>query len=67
MSIAGQIESGEFLDLDGLSVKYAFVAGDEWNIANGENEGQSPYCFKSIFNSSTGVSKKMAWNHPFDI
>ena len=39
ISIAGQIESGEFLNLDGLSVKYAFVAGDEWNIANGESEG----------------------------
>lgn len=32
----GQIEFGEFLDLDGLSIKYHFVAGEDWNIADGK-------------------------------
>ena len=30
VSVSGQIEFGEFLDLDGLAIKYAFVYGDDW-------------------------------------
>ena len=36
VSIAGQIEFGDFLELDGLAVKYDFVAGGDWNLASGQ-------------------------------
>ena len=39
VAISGQIEYGTFMDMDGLQVKYAFVAGDDWKIASGEEEG----------------------------
>ena len=39
VSISGQIEYGNFLDMDGLQVKYAFVTGDDWKLASGEIEG----------------------------
>ena len=40
VGIAGQIEYGDFLNMDGLAIKYAFVAGDDWQLANGQEEGQ---------------------------
>ena len=39
VSIAGQIEFGDFLELDGLAVKYDFVAGGDWNLAGGDKSG----------------------------
>ena len=30
--ITGHIESGDFRDLDGLALKYDFIAGDSWEI-----------------------------------
>tara|TARA_B110000285_G_C14769843_1_gene443479 strand:- start:362 stop:583 length:222 start_codon:yes stop_codon:yes gene_type:complete len=35
VGIAGQIEFGEFIGLDGLQIKYAFVVGDDWQLAHG--------------------------------
>ena len=37
VAITGQIEYGDFMDMDGLAVKYAFVAGSDWSLASGEN------------------------------
>jgi hypothetical protein len=31
----GQVDFGEFLSMDGLSLHYCFVAGEDWNIADG--------------------------------
>ena len=39
LTIAGQIEFGEFIDLDGLALKYDFVAGNDWNMAGGDKSG----------------------------
>ena len=39
MTIAGQIESADFLNLDGLSIKFAFVSGDDWQLAEGNDKG----------------------------
>ena len=40
VTISGQINFGEFIDHDGLAVKYDFVAGPDWNIAGGDKSGQ---------------------------
>lgn len=37
VAVSGQIEYGNFMEMDGLQVKYAFVAGDDWKIASGED------------------------------
>jgi hypothetical protein len=39
VTIMGQIQFGEFLDLDGLSVKYDFVAGEDWQVSSGKVKG----------------------------
>ena len=39
LALQGQIENGFFMDLDGLSIKYAIVVGDEWDLASGVSKG----------------------------
>ena len=51
ITITGQIEFGEFIDHDGLAVKYDFVAGNDWNVATGDKSGQGQHAFKSGFGS----------------
>ncbi len=41
VGISGHIESGEFKDLDGLSLKFDFVAGDHWKLSKGIESGIS--------------------------
>ena len=66
VSIAGQIEHGEFMEMDGLAVKYAFVAGSDWSLASGEKskEGAGQHAFKCSYGHST--SNRMIWNLPFE-
>jgi hypothetical protein len=35
----GQIEFGEFFELDGLAIKYNFVTGHDWSLAGGVKTG----------------------------
>ena len=53
VTIAGQIDFGEFIDHDGLAVKYDFVAGPDWSIAGGDRQGFGQHAFKSAFGSMT--------------
>ncbi len=46
VTISGQIEYGEFLELDGLAIKYTFVAGPDWNLAGGVKSGAGQHSFK---------------------
>ena len=63
ITIMGQIEFGEFIDLDGLQVKFNFVAGEDWAVADGIKEGAGQYAFKG-----QGMGhKRMVWNLPFEI
>lgn len=40
ITVMGQIEFGEFTgEMDGLQMHYAFVSGEDWNIADGKKEG----------------------------
>ena len=65
MSIAGQIEFGDFLELDGLAVKYHFVAGSaDWSLAGGDEKGAGQSAFKSSYGHST--SNRIIWNLPFE-
>lgn len=41
ITVMGQIEFGEFLNLDGLQSQFHFVAGADWNIADGLKNGTS--------------------------
>lgn len=62
ITLAGQIEFGEFMELDGLALSYCFVSGDDWNIAGGDKAGSAQHSFKSV-----AGSKKMVWDLPFEI
>ena len=64
MNIAGQIEFGEFMNLDGLAIKYAFVCGDDWQLASGIQEGHGQYSFKAALTDN--ANKKMVWNLPYE-
>ena len=35
ITITGQMEFGDFMELDGLAIRYNFVAGNDWNLAGG--------------------------------
>ena len=66
VGVAGQIEFGDFLELDGLSIKYAFVAGDDWQLANGQEEGFGQFAFKAGSSSENG-QRKIVWNLPYEV
>ena len=38
--VQGQIELGNFPELDGLALKYEFVNGTDWQISSGEKSGE---------------------------
>ena len=59
----GQIEFGEFINLDGLQVQYNFVAGEDWNLSDGVIKGTSQYAFKG----QGRQMNKMNWNRPFEV
>ncbi len=60
--MAGQIEFGEFLDLDGLAVKYDFVAGEDWNHCYGALTGTSQHAYKG----QGAINKRIVWSLPFE-
>ena len=53
------------MSLDGLAVKYAFVAGEDWQLANGNEEGHGQFSFKSSHSSVS--NKRMVWNLPYEV
>lgn len=65
VAISGQVEYGHFMGMDGLQVKYAFVVGDEWQLASGEAEGHGQYAFKGMQRQSG--DKRIIWNRPFEV
>jgi len=65
ITVAGQIEFGEFMELDGLAVKYDFVAGTDWYVAGGEIAGEGQTSFKGGFGNTT--AQRMVWNLPFEV
>ena len=65
VTISGQVNFGEFIDHDGLAVKYDFVAGPDWNIAGGDKSGQGQHAFKSSYGSVH--AQRMVWNLPFEV
>ena len=48
-----------------MQVKYAFVVGDEWQLASGEREGHGQYAFKGL--ASKAGTRKITWNLPFEL
>ena len=62
MGISGHIESGEFKDLDGLAIKFDFIAGDHWRLSKGNETGISQHSFKN-----QGMNKRIVWNFPFEL
>ena len=65
LAIQGEIESGQFMDLDGLAVKYDFVAGDEWELASGAVSGQGQFSFKGQ-QATTSGKRNINWGLPFE-
>ena len=62
VTISGQIQFGEFLELDGLALDYKFIAGNDWQVAGGHDQGKGQHSFKQ----SKG-KQAMVWNLPFEI
>ena len=65
LAVQGQIEDGFFSDLDGISIKYAIVAGDDWELATGGLKGQGQFAFKGDARMATG-KRPITWNLPFE-
>ena len=70
VTIAGQIEYGDFMELDGLGIKYDFVAGSDWHIASDDGtekdkSGAGSHAFKCAYGQS--MKQKIIWNHPFEV
>lgn len=65
LSVSGQIDFGEFMELDGLALKYAFVCGSDWSLASGAAEGAGQYSFKGTAASPSG-QRRLVWNLPYE-
>lgn len=48
VTLTGQIDFGEFVELDGLAIRYNFVAGNDWNLAGGSKTGAGQHSFKGV-------------------
>jgi len=46
VTVSGQIQTGNFMDLDGLALKYEFIAGADWKHAGGVLKGAGQHSFK---------------------
>lgn len=53
VTIAGQIQSGDFMDLDGLAIHYEFVQGEDWKVAGGEPKGAGQHSFKGGYGAES--------------
>ena len=66
-TFAGQIEFGEFESLDGLAIKYQFMAGNDWQLASHPDcrKGAGQHSFKGV--TCQNSSQRVVWNLPFEI
>lgn len=62
LSVTGQISYGHFPGVEELYCKHCFVAGPDWAITAGQEEGIS-----QIARPSQDSSRKIVWNFPLDI
>lgn len=63
LTVSGQIEFGEFTDLNGLQCKYDFVAGDDWHLAGGSVSGIGQHAFKGVGEQVN----RLNWNLEFEL
>ena len=61
LSVTGQVTSGYFPGSDSLYCKFCVVAGPDWAVTGGQEEGIS-----QISKSLSG-NEKSIWNFPLDI
>ena len=59
----GQVQFGEFTDIDGLALKYDFVAGEDWQVSSGKVSGVGQHGFKG----EGDISRRLVWNLPFEV
>ena len=62
LSATGQIASGHFPGMNDLYVKHCFVAGSDWAVTAGQEEGIS-----QIARASLDGKQRIVWNFPLDI
>ena len=56
ISVTGQIVSGDFPpEMDDLYCKHCFVAGQDWAVTAGQEEGISQVCIYLNFSSHNNV------------
>lgn len=49
-------------DIDGVSCKYDFLAGEDWALVEGNRSGVSQHSYKS-----QQTNKRIVWNYPFEL
>lgn len=62
LSVTGQISSGHFPGRGDLYCKYCFVAGQDWAVTAGQEEGLS-----QITRASLDSRQLVIWNFPLDV
>ena len=63
VSVTGQIVSGDFPPgMDDLYCKHCFVAGQDWAVTAGQEEGISQASRRSL-----DSQQRLVWNFPLDI
>ena len=66
ISVTGQIVSGDFPpEMDDLYCKHCFVAGQDWAVTAGQEEGISQVCIFLNFSSHNNV-KTNFWKKPLN-
>ncbi|TRY69435.1 hypothetical protein TCAL_08080 [Tigriopus californicus] len=62
LSVTGQIASADFPGMNDLYCKHCFVAGQDWAVTGGQEEGIS-----QIARASLDGQRRIVWNFPLDI
>ena len=62
LMLNGQVESGKVAELDGLSVKFDMLYGNQWHLHSGNETGISQHAYKSMHSTD-----RVVWNFPFEM
>ena len=62
LMISGQIESGQIPHEDGITCKFDFVHGKDWQLHSGNRTGVSQHAYKSM-----QTNDRVVWNFPFEM
>jgi B9 domain-containing protein 1 len=62
LMVVGHIQSGNINDRDGVSCKFEFHAGTDWQLVSGNKVGISQHAYKA-----PQTNRRVVWNFPFEL